>query len=369
MKIGLTGFGGMGKTHAYAVQNLKYFYSPLDFSAEISGVCCAHYDNAVKAAEKYGFEKSYLDFYEMLDDPDVDVIDICTPNIFHYEELKAAIAAGKHIYCEKPLCTTAAEAEEIARLAKEKNLVCAIVFNTRFMLPVMRAKEIIDAGGIGEPLSFTGRFFHSSATEPGKNAGWKQNKDVCGGGVLFDLGSHTIDLIRWLCGEFESVSGLSQIAYPERLGENGEKWQTNAEEAFYMTAKLKNGACGTISVGKVMPGTNDDHTFEIYGTKGSVRFDLMQPNYLMYYDSEKPAHLRGFTRIECCGRYPAPSGVFPGVKAPVGWLRGHVGSMYNFLDCVNRNVIPSPSFDDAARVQYIMEKAYESAETGMRVIL
>ena len=366
MKIGLVGFGGMGKTHSYAVDNLKYFYSPLPFKAEIAGVCCAHREKAVEAAERYSLGRAYDSYEEMLTDPEIDVIDICTPNILHYSQLLAALNAGKHIYCEKPLCTTAKEAEEIARLAREKGLICAVVFNTRFLLPVLRAKELIEEGRIGRPLSFSGRFFHSSATEPGKVAGWKQNRDVCGGGVLFDLGSHSIDLIRWLCGEFESVSGLSQIAYPKRLGLDGEMWETNADEAFYMTARLENGACGTISVGKVMPGTNDDHTFEIYGEKGAVRFDLMQPNFLEFYDSTRPEKERGFTSVECCGRYPAPSGVFPGIKAPVGWLRGHVGSMYNFLNCVYEGKTPSPSFDDAAKIQLIMEKAYLSAENGCR---
>ena len=367
MNIGLLGFGGMGKTHTYAVENLKYFYSPLDFEAKVTGVCCAHYDNAVKACETYGLGKAYRSYDEMLSDKDIDIIDICTPNIYHYEQLLKAIESGKHIYCEKPLCVTAREAEEISRLAEEKGLICAIVFNTRFMLPVIRIKELISEGRIGDILSFNGRFLHSSATEPGKKAGWKQDKSICGGGVLFDLGSHTIDLIRYLCGEFESVSGLSQIAYPVRQGMDGENWQTNAEEAFYMTAKLKNGACGTISVGKIMPGTNDDHTFEIFGTKGAVRFNLMQPNFFEFYDSTKPLNERGFTLVECCGRYPYPSGVFPGVKAPVGWLRGHVGSMYNFLDCVNRNALPSPSFSDGARVQRIMEAAYASSQNGCRL--
>ncbi|MBQ3528500.1 MAG: Gfo/Idh/MocA family oxidoreductase [Clostridia bacterium] len=368
MNIGIIGFGGMGKTHAYAVENLKYFYSPLGFDAKILGVCCAHFENALKAKETYGFEKVYADEDELIADPLIDIVDICTPNCFHYETLKKALNAGKHVYCEKPLCTTADEAVEIAELAKEKGLICAVVFNTRFLLPVLRAKELVSEGRIGEVLSFQGRFLHSSATDPEKKAGWKQNRDVCGGGVLFDLGSHTIDLIRWICGEeFTSVSGLSQIAYKTRIGVNGEEWNTNADEAFYLTATLENGACGTITVGKIMQGTNDDHSFEIYGTKGSVAFDLMQPNFLRFYDGTRPEKERGYTLIECCGRYPAPSGVFPGVKAPVGWLRGHVGSMYNFLNAVANGVECYPSFDDGAAVQRIMEAAYESAQSGMRV--
>ena len=367
MNIGIIGFGGMGKTHAYAVDNLKYFYSPLGFDAKIKGVCCAHFEKAVNAVETFGFEKAYKDEDELIADTDIDVVDICTPNHLHYETLKKAINAGKHIYCEKPLCVTAEQADEIASLAKEKCVICAIVFNTRFMLPVLRAKELVEAGKIGDVLSFSGKFYHSSATDPDRKAGWKQNRDICGGGVLFDLGSHTIDLIRWICGEFKSVSGLSQIAYPTRLGMDGEEWTTNADEAFYMTATLENGACGTIAVGKIMPGTNDDHSFEIFGTKGSVAFDLMQPNYLKFYDATKDEWERGVTLIECCGRYPAPSGVFPGIKAPVGWLRGHVGSMYNFLDSVARGVEANPSFDDGAAVQRIMDAAYRSAQSGSRV--
>lgn len=367
MNIGIIGFGGMGKTHAYAVDNLKYFYSPLPFSAKVLGVCCGHYENALKACETFGFEKAYRDEDELIADPEIDIVDICTPNHLHYETLKKAILAGKHIYCEKPLCITSAQADEIAAMAAEKGIISAIVFNTRFLLPVLRAKELVESGRIGDVLSFSGKFYHSSAADPKRKAGWKQDKRVCGGGVLFDLGSHTIDLIRWICGEFKSVSGLSQIAFPSRLGTDGSVWETNADEAFYMTATLENGACGTIAVGKIMQGTNDDHSFEIFGTKGSISFNLMQPNFIRFYDATKPENERGFTDIECCGRYPAPSGVFPGIKAPVGWLRGHVGSMYNFLDAVNRGVPAYPSFDDGAAVQRIMEAAYLSAENGSRV--
>ena len=366
MKIGILGFGSMGKTHAYSIANLKYFYSPLPFKAEVAGITTRNPARTAELVEQYGVGKVYLNEDDMINDPEIDVIDICTPNIAHYETLKKAIAAGKNIYCEKPLCVTAAEAKEIAELAREKGIIGGIVFNTRFLLPVMRAKELIDAGRIGKPLSFRASFLHSSSADPNKIAGWKQNKDICGGGVLFDLGSHAIDMIYHLCGEFESVSGLSQIAYETRRGMDGSDWQTNADEAFYMTATLKCGAKGTVTCGKIMHGTNDDHSFEIYGTKGALRFDLMEPNFLWFYDAEKPERERGFTKVECCGRYDAPGGVFPGVKAPIGWLRGHVGSMYNYLSAVYENRQPAPSFDDAAHIQAVMEAAYISDETGER---
>ena len=366
MKIGIIGFGSMGKTHAYSIENLKYFYSPLGFKAEIAGICTRNPARAAELCEQYGIGRVYVNEDEMISDPLVDVIDICTPNIAHYETLKKAIVAGKHIYCEKPLCVTAEQAFEIAELAREAGVICAVVFNTRFLLPVMRAKELIEAGRIGRPISFKASFLHSSSIDPNKPAGWKQNKDICGGGVLFDLGSHAIDMIYHLCGRFTEVSGMSQIAFETRRGTDGLEWETNADEAFYMTAKLECGAKGTVTCGKIMHGTNDDHSFEIYGTDGALKFDLMEPNFLWFYDANKPERERGFTKVECCGRYDAPGGVFPGVKAPIGWLRGHVGSMYNYLSAVNDGRHPEPSFDSAAHIQAVMEAAYLSDKTGKR---
>lgn len=143
-----------------------------------------------------------------------------------------------------------------------------------------------------------------------RNAGWKQDKEICGGGVLFDLGSHAIDLIYYLCGPFASVIGKSQIAYPVRKGLNGAEWETNADEAFYMIATLENGAVGTIEASKITVGTNDDLTLQIYGEHGALKFDLMEPNWLYYYHADGAdvplGGFKGFTKIECVGRYPMP---------------------------------------------------------------
>ena len=364
MKIGLLGFGFMGKTHAYAINNLKFFYRDLPFHAEIAAVCTPHAESAAAAGEFLDCD-CYTDTQEMLSRDDIDIIDICTPNIYHYEEIIAALRAGKHIYCEKPLCVTYEQASEAARLAREKGLICQVVFNNRFLAPIMRAKELIDAGEIGRVISFRSSYLHSSATDANRAAGWKQDKDICGGGVLFDLGSHAADLIYYLCGRFSSVRGRAQIAYPERLGRDGKKWHTNADEAFYMIAELECGAVGTVEASKIALGTNDDLRVEIYGSCGALRFDLMEPNWLYFYDGKAPCSdmggKRGFTRIECVGRYPLPGGTFPGAKAPVGWLRGHLGSMYSYLDCVSRGARPQPSFDDGAHIQWVLERAYESA--------
>ncbi len=371
INIGLLGFGSMGKVHSYCVDNLKYLYGELPFEARIHGVCTTTVEKSRKVCGQYGFSVACASEDELINDPSIDVIDICTPNIFHYQTLKKAIAAKKHVYCEKPLCVTANEANEIASHAKDSGLICNIVFNNRFIAPIMRAKQLVDEGRIGRVLSFSAEYLHNSCTDRERPAGWKQNSDICGGGVLFDLGSHAIDLVYLLCGEFDTVSGMSQIGYPIRKGTDGERWHTNADEAFYMTAKLRSGAVGTVIVSKLVNGANDDLSICVYGEKGSLKFSLMQPNYLYFYDATvKPDVLggnSGYTAIECVGRYPAPGGTFPSPKAPSSWIRAHAESMYRFLESVHTGNPHAPDFADAAHVQAVMEAAYRSANEGRQV--
>ena len=371
LKIGLLGFGAMGKVHAYCVDNLKYYYSDLPFDARVEGVCTTTIEKSITVKDRYGFKYASHNEDELINDPSIDIIDICTPNIYHFETIKKALAAGKHIYCEKPLCVTAEEATEVAKLAADSSLICNIVFNNRFIAPMLRAKQLIDDGMIGRVLSFSAEYLHNSCTDIERPAGWKQNSDICGGGVLFDLGSHVIDLIYFLCGEFSEVSGMSQIAYDQRLGIDGKTWRTNADEAFYMNARLACGAVGTITVSKLINGANDDLDLSIYGEKGSLKFSLMQPNFLYFYDaSEKPDVLggsNGYTAIECVGRYPYPGGMVPAPKAPSSWIRGHVGSMYEFLNSVYTGIPHSPDFSDAAHVQAVMQAAYFSANNNCQL--
>ncbi len=372
-KIGLLGFGAMGKVHAFCVENLKFFYPELPFEASIAGVCTTSAEKSRNICNTYGFELAAENENQLIYDPHIDIIDICTPNIYHYDTIKKALAAGKHIYCEKPLAVSQEQAYELALLAKRSGKICNVVFNNRHLAPVMRALELICEGRIGRVLSFSCEYLHNSCLDTSRPAGWKQNLDICGGGVLFDLGSHAIDLIYALCGEFESVYGMPQIAYPTRAGANGTAWQTNADEAFYMICKLKSGAIGTITVSKLVGGANDDLSFCIYGEKGSLRFSLMQPNFLYFYDSTQRVTAlggeSGYKAIECVGRYPAPAGVFPSPKAPADWLRGHSQSMYSFLRSVNEGRQSAPDFSEAAHVQAVMEAAYRSAKSGIEEVV
>ena len=366
MKIGLLGFGAMGRTHSWCVKNLDYFYKDLPFEAEYAGVCTTNIESAKKAAKLLGINRAVTNEDELIFDESIDVIDICTPNIYHYETLKKALKAGKHIYCEKPLCISAAQAEEIAELAKNCGKTVGMVFNNRFLPATLKAKELIENGRLGRILSFRCEYLHASAADPAKKAGWKQNKDICGAGTLYDLGAHAVDMMYHLCGKITKVKARSQIGFPTRLGTDGQPWQTNADEAFYMICETEAGAVGSIEVSKLALGSNDEFNFAVYGEKGSIKFSLMEPNWLWFYDGNAKDGSyggdRGYTKLECCGRYEAPGGIFPSFKAPIGWLRGHLHSMYSFLDCVYNGRAACPSLNDGAEVQKVLQMALDDDE-------
>ena len=377
IKIGLLGFGFMGKTHAFSVSALPFYYDGLDFTAEYAAVCTSHIETARAATERFSLGYATVNENDVINDPDIDVIDISTPNIFHYETAKKAILAGKHVLCEKPLTVTAEQARELDELSKEvyeKNgQVCGMVFNNRHIAAIRHAKELIDGGRLGKILSFDFKYLHNSCIDPERTVGWKQNKDICGAGTLFDLGAHIVDLCRYLCGEFSEVYAKEQIAFPTHRTADGSIWETNADEAVYMTATLECGAIGTLTAGKINVGENDGLTFAVYGTQGALKFDLMESDWLYYYDANAESGnfggLHGFTKIECVGRYPSPAGKFPSPKAQNGWLRGHIASMYAYLSAVSEGRQASPSFEDGARAQAVLEAAHLSHEEGRAIKL
>lgn len=375
LRIGLCGFGFMGKTHLWAVRNIPFFHDTdaLPFSAEITALCASS-ETPEKSADictSFGIP-SPMSQDAMISDPSIDVIDICTPNPFHYETARKAILAGKHVLCEKPLTLTATEGYDLAELADTQGLICGTVFNNRFLAPVIRAKQIIDEGRLGNILSFDFTYRHNSCIDPERRVGWKQTAEY-GGGTLADLGPHVIDLCHYLCGDIHSILAKAQIAFPTHLTTAGETWQTNADEAYYIIATLSCGAVGNIHVSKLTQGANDELSFAVYGTKGALSFSLMNPNYLYFYDATAEGGslggLKGYTAIECVGRYPSPANGFPSPKAPAGWLRGHLGCLASYFSCVARQTPFAPSLSDGAYVQSVIEAAYTSHQTGKEVHL
>lgn len=362
--IGIIGFGFMGKTHTYGYKTIPLYYSNLPFKIRLVGICSRTLEAAEKAKEMLGFEFATNNPDDIFNSPDIDVVDICTPNIYHKDALIKAIRAGKHVYCDKPLVSSYEETAEILDSLKENRVINQVALQFRFFPVTLRAKELMEEGRIGRVMSFRACYLHSGSVDAEKPIGWKLDKKFGGGGVLFDLGSHVIDLVYYLLGEYSSLFAHTEVIYPQRPDKNGNMVDIEADDLALMIVKMKNNAYGTIEASKVATGTNDELRIEIHGDKGSLRFNLMEPNWLEYYDNTLPeagfGGVRGYTKIECVQRYEKPGGDFPGPKFSIGWIRAHVHSQYNFLCCVDEMKSASPSFEEGAYIQYVMEKAYES---------
>lgn len=365
IKIGIIGWGFMGRTHAHALRAMPLFYPGAGFRAEIAGICSRRLEKAREAAEELNVPYYTDDYRQLLVREEIDAVSVCTPNALHEEIALAALKAGKHLYIDKPLADTAQGARRIADQAKKSGVFTRMVFNNRYLPVTLRARELVDQGCIGRVLSFEGRYLHSGSIDPNKPIGWKQTLQ---GGVLLDLGSHVLDLITWLCGYPEAVFCAQRTLYATRPTREGGATRDLSDDQTLMLLRLPGGAMGQVEASKIATGANDELTVEIRGEKGALAFDLMQPNYLRFYDNTRPeAPLggeRGFQWIETVARYPAPGGTFLPPKNSIGWDRGHLHCYYTFLDCLARGAAPDNGVGEGARLQMLMERAAQSAAQG-----
>ncbi len=366
--IGMVGYGFMGKVHTYAYLNLPLFYDPAPAKIKLVGVCTSRRETGQKAVEQAGYQFATTDYNELLKREDIHIIDCCTPNYLHKDLLIAATRAGKHIYCDKPLAMNLKEAKDIIEVIKEAKIKHRMTFEYRFIPATMRAKQLIEEGFLGKVLSFRACYLHSRYVDPNRPMSWRLEKDKSGGGALFDLGSHALDLLRYLLGEYESVYASLEtfIKKRPRIDNPQEKADVKVDDLALLQIRMENGAIGTVEASRIATGTNDELRIEIHGTQGAVYFNHMDPNWLYVYDNrEKDAPFggnRGFKKIEAVQRYPKPA-VLPGPKFAIGWMRYHIQSQYEFITSITEDSPNAPSLIDGYKVQEIMEAAHLSSQT------
>ena len=365
ISIGVIGWGFMGMTHTYALRGIPLLYPNAGFEIRLACICTRRIEKAREAMQACGFERCTDDYRELLAMEDIDVVSICTPNEAHEEMAIAALKAGKHVYIDKPLAITAESAKRIAEAAAEADVLTRCVFNNRYFPATLRAKQLIEEGRIGNIMQFNARYLHSGSIDPNKPIGWKQQMQ---GGVLLDMGSHVLDLVTWLIGYPKKALCRTRTLYASRPTKDGGVETALSDDYALALFEMADGAVGTIEASKIATGSNDDLTIEILGDRGALKFDLMQPNYLEFYDCSAPdapmGGTRGYTRIESVSRYPKPGGSFLPPKASIGWDRGHTHCYFTFLDDVANNRVSDGTIADAARLQSLMEKLLESDRSG-----
>lgn len=367
--VGMIGYGFMGKMHSYAYASLPFIYEPPPAKIRLVGVCAATDASRGLAVERAGYEFATPDYRELLNRDDIDVINVCTPNYLHKEQVTAALRAGKHVYCDKPLAMNASQAQEMVDLARSVGTTCQITFHNRFIPAILRAKQMVDDGFLGEVISFRCVYLHSGYADPDRPITWRTQLEKSGGGALIDLGSHAIDLLRFLIGDFTRVQANLRTLIKERPVSKGsaEKAPVTVDDIAILQIESAAGAIGTLEASKVATGTVDDLRFEIHGSRGALAFDLMNPNWLHAYDNTRPkADLggdRGYLRIECVQNYPKPASLPGGVNA-VGWTRFHIASLHSFVTNVVESRPGSPSFEDGLAVHRVIDAASRSSGSG-----
>ena len=365
IRVGMIGYGQMGRIHAYAYRSIPIFYDPLPFTLKLQAVADVVPGAADKAVQQAGFAEASTDWRAVVENPDVDVVDICTPNAGHLPVLEAAIAAGKDIYCEKPLCTNLEDARRILAAAQKAGIRHQIVAEYRFLPALMQAKQMIADGFLGDLFQFRGLYLHSGYIDPKRPISWRLRREATGGGVLMDLGPHVLDMMRFLAGDAREVSGniatfVTERPVAERPGEIG---SVDVEDAAQAQLRFAGRAIGSIEVSRCATGAEDELRLELHGSRGALSFNLMDPNWLYAYDATLATEPRGFQRLATVQRYPAPA-VAPASKFSIGWTRAHVGSQYSMLSAIAEDRSPEPNFADAVAVHAHIEAIYQAAASG-----
>lgn len=372
--VGILGFGFIGKVHAYGYLNLPFFYDPVPLHARITHVAASRPETAEKARATVGADAAVTDYRAITENPAIDIVHICTPNHLHKDALLSAIRHQKHIYCDKPLVAAPAEAEQIEAALADYRGTSQMTFQYRFYPSTMRAKQLIEAGALGQLLAFRVCYLHGGNANPAAPMKWKLST-AAGGGVIADLASHALDLIDWLVGPLASMTAATQIAFAERPASDDptRRVPVDAEDSVMLMARTPSGALGTIEATKIATGSEDELRFEIHGTRGALRFNGMDPHHLQWYDagsSDQPlGGTRGWNQIDTGQRYPQPASGFPSFKSPIGWLRSHTACLANFLQAIADEKPAEPDLRQGIRVQRMMDRVRRSAADGCWVEL
>ncbi|MBN2325552.1 MAG: Gfo/Idh/MocA family oxidoreductase [Candidatus Omnitrophica bacterium] len=376
LRVGIIGHGFMGKMHAHAYRSLNFYYDPAPARIVLAGVAARTKTSVKRAVQTWGYEFGTTDYRELCERRDIDVINCCTPNNLHKDVLLAALENGKHVYMDKPLCCTLDEAAAMKEAAEaHPECVAQMTFQYRFAPALLRAKELIDSGALGHLYSARVAYLHAGYINPARPFTWRLDKNISGrGGALFDLGAHVIDLTRHLLGDFSEVMHLGETMIKERPlpGNPDVMAPVEVDDVSILLFRLKNGAVGTLESSRLATGAQDEVRFEAHGSQGAIRFNLMQPNYLEYYDASTPESVyggdRGYKHIECVARYPRPASL-PGPKNTIGWERFHVHSIYHFVTHVLQKKPARPGIEDGYEVQRILESALQSTQSSAWVSL
>jgi predicted dehydrogenase len=365
--VGMLGYAFMGKAHSNAYKTIPYMMYPPPATPRLVAIAGRNAEGAKEAARRYGFETYYTDYHKLLEDDRVQLFDNCGPNNIHAEASIAAARAGKHIFCEKPIARSADEARQMLDAVNKAGVKHMVAFNYRFLPAIRLAYDMIQNGDLGRIYHYRAAYLQEWVM-PHYNMGmtWRLEQDVAGGGgVLGDLGTHIIDLGRFLVGEMKTVAAITKIFTPERQNAAGAMEKVVIPDAFVASVEFENGAIGTLESTRFAAGHKNFEGIEINGEKGSIRFNLERLNELeVFWVGEQPRETQGFHNIMVSEAFhPFWKNWWPQGHI-IGWEHTFIHELTHMLDCIvnNKDIAPyGATFEDGYKAEVICDAIVQSS--------
>ncbi|MGN7223327.1 Gfo/Idh/MocA family protein [Curtobacterium flaccumfaciens] len=381
LRVAMVGHGFMGAAHSQAWRTAPRFFD-LGAEPEMAVIVGRDPERTEAARQQYGWQAASTDWRAVVADPDIDVVDVVSPGSSHVEIAIAALQAGKHVLCEKPLANTVAEAEAMtaaAEAARAQGVRAMVGFSYRRVPAIAFARQLVQDGRIGTVRQVRALYLQDWLADADGPMTWRLDKSLAGSGALGDIGAHAIDLVEHVTGaSLATVSGTLETFVTERplmaegVGLSGtassERGQVTVDDAAFFTARLDGGAAdgaiGTFEATRYATGRKNGLTLEISGSEGAIQFDLESMNELRLYESNAPAGEQGFRRI----LVTEPEHPYMAAWWPTGHLIGYEHTfshqVKDFVDAIVAGTDPSPSFADGLHVQRVLDAVERSAAAG-----
>ncbi len=366
LNIAIIGHRFMGRAHSNGWLQAPRFF---DLKAQpVLKVACGRDEDATSAfADNWGWQETESDWQNLISREDIDIIDIATPTHLHHDMAIAAAQNGKHIFCEKPFALDASQAESMLEAANKAGVVHYLNHNYRRCPAIRLAKKLIDEGKLGRLYHWRGTYQQDWLADPQTTMRWQLRHEFAGGGPHIDLGSHSVDLARYLMGEITTVSCLKASFVPERPNPDGNgTGEVDVDDASLMNVEFASGAVGSFECTRYASGRKNHNQFEINGSEGSLIFDLEKMNELKFFSSSGPSTEQGFSTIlatdpdhEYVGNWWPPGHI-------IGYEHAFVHAAADFINAISDNETITPDFHDGLRCMQILEAASRSAENGRR---
>jgi len=371
----MIGYGFMGRTHSNAYKRLTDFF-PVQHKPVLKAVCARNAEKARAFADNWGYERIETDWRALVEAPDIDLIDIGSPNNTHMEIALAAAANGKMVVCEKPLAMTVAEAEQMVAAVEKAGVPNMVWFNYRRVPSIALAKQIVDEGRIGRAFHYRATYLQDwTIAEDVPQGGpglWRLDADVAGSGVTGDLLAHSIDTAMWLNGPITRVVAKTETFVKERTHvETGKVQPVTIDDACMFLAEFSNGSMGTFESTRYARGRKNFNTFELNGAEGSLYFDLEEPEYLQFFEyrqqqsgKKTESHLTGWRKIHTTnGEHPYMKHYWvPGTC--IGYEHTFLNAIADFVLGIESGQPTQPDFRNALQTQRVCDAVLESARTG-----